>query len=217
MDEEILEPPIEEEETVSQPWYNNYEIYDENNELIVDPDLELGYLNFEKRIVYHDMIPEQGHYYVSYLELSTGDSFFLQEGDERIEFIDPTVGTFKYLPAEEDPTIKIKSASVRYIVDQQKVDAWEESYDVLRYILYTEEELANKEFLKEAPERLEILESDTNDLFEVVADLAGSDIEDRVTETQEAITNIEEQVAENQETVEDLLLVVADLLGGVEE
>lgn len=198
MDEEILVPSIEEE-----PWYNYYEIYNENDELITNPNLELGYLKLEDKIIYHEGIPEKGHYYVSYIELNTGESFFLQENDERIEFTNPEIGTFKFLPVEEDPAIKIKSATVRYIIDQEKIDAWEESYKILRYILYTENELANQKFLAEAPERFEMLENDTSDLFEVVADLAGSDIEERVADT--------------QETVDDLLLVIADLLGGASE
>ena len=74
---------------------------------------------------------------------------------------------------------------------------------ILRYILYTEEELAKRDFLNKGPKRLKTLETDTTDLLTVVADLAGSDIEERFTET--------------QETVDELLLVIADLLGGNEE
>lgn len=216
MDEEIF--PIEEtsndtiEETpktsenvdnFEEPWYTNYRILDENNIEILNPDLELGHLEKENLIIPHEGSPEKGHYYVSYIELSTGESFFLEENDPRIEITNSATGAFKYLPSEEDPSIRIKSASVRYIVDQQKINPWEEKETILRYILYTEEELANRRFLSQGPNRLETVESDTNDLLQVVADLAGSDIEDRV------------QAA--QETIDDLLLVIADIVGGTEE
>lgn len=180
-----------------------YKILDENNNEISNPDLTLGHLEKEIITTYHEMIPEKGHYYVSYIELNTGESFFLKEGDSRIEIINQNTGAFKYLPIEEDPSIQIKGASIKYVIDQQKIEAYTTEETIYRYILYTEKELADNAFLKEGPERINILESDTEDLFTVVADLAGSDIEDRV--------------AENQETLDDLLLVVADLLGGTEE
>ena len=63
--------------------------------------------------------------------------------------------------------------------------------------------MADREFLDTTPARLTAIESDANDLLEVVAELAGNDLEDRVNET--------------QATVDDLLLAVADLLGGGEE
>lgn len=182
---------------------NQYRILDNEGNEIFDPNLNLGHLEKEKIIHYHEMIPEKGHYFVSYLELNTGETLFLKENDPRIEIINETTGAFKYLPSEEDPSIQIKSASIRYVIDQPKVEAYEEEEIILRYILYTEKELADNVFLAEGPERLDTIESDTNDLFEVVAELAGSDIEDRVTE--------------NQETLDDILLVMADLLGGAEE
>lgn len=180
-----------------------YPIYDQNNQEIENPDLTLGHLEKEIITTYHNAIPEKGHYYVSYIELNTGESFFLQEDDPRIEIINQNTGAFKYLPSEENSSIQVKGASVRYVIDQPKIDAYTTEKVIYRYILYTAEELENNIFLKEGPGRLEILESDTEDLFTVVADLAGSDIEDRV--------------AENQETLDDLVLLVADLLGGAEE
>lgn len=182
---------------------DEYRILNENDEEILDPDLDLGYLEKEELITYHEAIPEQGHFYVSYIELTNGESFFLDEGDPRVKIIDEEKGTFKYLPSEEDSSIKLRGASIRYIVDQQKVNAWEQKETILRYILYTDEELANRTFLNQGPERLDNLESDTDDLLQVVADLAGSDIEDRV------------QAA--QETIDDLLLIMADIVGGTEE
>ena len=179
-----------------------YPIYDQDNQKIDNPDLELGHLEKEEIITYHAGSPEVGHYYVNYIELETGESFFLEENDPRIEITNSTTGAFKYLPSEEDPSVRIKSASVRYIIDQQKIESWEEKETIFRYILYTEEELANRTFLNQGPDRLNTVESDTNDLLQVVADLAGSDIEERV------------QTA--QETIDDLLLVIADIVGGTE-
>lgn len=183
--------------------YQNNCIYDEFDVEIVDPDLDLGYLKNEEITYYHAGSAEQGHYYVSFLELNTGESFHLQDGDERIEILNPAIGSFKYLPIEDNPSISIKSAAVRYVIDHPAVPAWNETVKFFRYILYTEKELADQKFLADGPERLDSVESDTIDLLQVVADLAGSDIEERV--------------AESQETIDELLLVVADLLGGTEE
>lgn len=207
MDEEIFstETSSSEDTEIITPITSdkNYRILDENDDEIFDPNLEIGYLKEETLNTYHEAIPEKGHYFVNYLELNTGEKFFLEEGDPRIEIINEKTGAFKYLPGEEDPSIQIKSASIKYIIDQPKINAYETKETILRYILYTEKELADNIFLAEGPERLNTVESDTNDLFEVVAELAGSDIEDRV--------------AENQETLDDILLVMADLLGGAEE
>lgn len=184
-------------------WYDFYIILDENDIIITNPNLELGHLEKEEKIIYHEGSPEIGHYYINYIVLNNGESFFLEEKDPRIEIINSRTGAFKYLPSEEDPSIQVKNASIKYIIDQYKVDPWEEKQVILRYILYTEEELANRDFLNKGPKRLKTLETDTTDLLTVVADLAESDIEERFTET--------------QETVDELLLVIADLLGGNEE
>lgn len=204
MNEEVL--PIEEDSEITSDtseWYESYRILDIDNNEISNPDLDLGHLEKEDLITYHEEVPEKGHYYVSFIELNTGESFFLKENDPLIEITNPSTGAFIYLPAQEDPSIQIKSASVRYVIDQHKINAYESKETILRYILYTEEELNNRNFLKEGPDRLNAVETDTSDLVQVVADLAGSDIEERVSEA--------------QETIDDLLLVLADLLGGAEE
>lgn len=200
MDEEILEIDSEDTPVISE---TPYHILDENGNEIENPDLSLGHLEREELIEYHNGVPEQGHYYVSFIELTNGERIFFKENDPRIEITDPKKGTFKYLPAQDDPSIKIKGATVRYVIDQRKIDPYETKETILRYILYTEEELSNRIFLAEGPERLDNVETDTSDLLEVVADLAGSDIEERVQDA--------------QETLDDLLLVIADILGGVEE
>ena len=205
MDEQVFpieDTPVENTEVTPTNFENEYRILDENNIEIFNPNLELGHLEKEELITYHAGSPEVGHYYVNYIELETGESFFLKENDPRIEITNSITGAFKYLPSEEDSSVRVKSASVRYIVDQQKIEPWEEKETILRYILYTEEELANRTFLNQGPDRLNTVESDTNDLLQVVADLAGSDIEERV------------QTA--QETIDDLLLVIADIVGGTE-
>lgn len=189
--------------TEESNWYDGYIILDENGETVINPDLELGHLEKEEQIIHHEGSPEIGHYYVNYIVLNNGESFFLEEKDPRIEITNSRTGAFKYLPSEEDPSIQVKNASIKYVIDQYKINPWEEKQIILRYILYTEEELANRDFLAKGPERLETLETDTTDLLTVVADLAGSDIEERFAET--------------QETVDELLLVIADLLGGNEE
>jgi hypothetical protein len=124
MDEQVFpieDTPVENAEVTPTNFENKYRILDENDIEIFNPNLELGHLEKEELITYHEGSPEVGHYYVNYIELETGESFFLEENDPRIEITNSITGAFKYLPSEEDPSVRVKSASVRYIVDQQKI------------------------------------------------------------------------------------------------
>lgn len=101
-------------------------ILDENDEEVVDPDLELGYLKPDKLfIAHHDAIPEQ-------LPVKKIDY-------DNPYYFDPNTGGKLVNTIEVSPY-------------QPPVDAWDEYEDIYRYILYTPEELAEIEAQKKAEE-----------------------------------------------------------------
>jgi hypothetical protein len=79
------------------------------------------------------------------------------------------------LDGEEEQTVT--GQTIAPVEDSPYVPGWEETNTIYRYVLYTEKELADREFLANGPALL----------------------------------------AEARETIDDLLLVIADLLGGEDE
>lgn len=177
-------------------------IYNEEDQLITNPDLTLGFLTKETIIDIIPAIPAKTHYFPISMYFDDGTSILNpKEDDPHIDKTNASQGRFGYIDQGEGR--KLTGMTVSLIVDSPAVPEQKTETEIYRYILYTEEELVNRTFLTEGPERLTNVETDTEDLLQVVADLAGSDIKDRV--------------AENQETIDELLLVMADLLGGNEE
>lgn len=177
-----------------------YIILDENDEVIADPDLTLGHLKKEKIIRHVDAVPAVTHRWITAVYFKDNTALYPKDGDPHIV----TEGSkiyFRFLP-EETPK-EIRGQVFSDIIDTPGEPARDEEQIIYRYILYTGQELADREFLDATPARLDTIESDAENLVEVVAELAGSDIEERVGEA--------------QETLDDLLLAVADILGGADE
>ena len=177
-----------------------YIILDENDEVITNPDLTLGHLKKEKIIRHINAIPAVTHRWITAVYFKDNTALYPKDGDPHIV----TEGSkiyFRFLP-EETPK-EIRGQVFSDIIDIPGEPARDEEQIIYRYILYTGQELADREFLNATPARLDIIESDAENLVEVVAELAGSDIEERVGEA--------------QETLDDLLLAVADILGGADE
>ena len=230
MDKEINFMNESEENYVEPPYYAGYKILDENGLEITNPDLTLGYLEKDHLTINHPAIPAKYHYKVRHVTLTDGTDFYPEDNDPRINMPDNQIPNWNYIAPEPEsiieqyvdedgqikdrvvtvPTPTVKNASVAYIIDAPAIEAYDEIETIYRYTLYTEKELANNTFLAEGPVRLEGAEESINDITEVVADLAGSDIEDRVNSTEERLTT-------NEEALDELLLVVADILGGVTE
>lgn len=101
-------------------------ILDENDQEVVDPDLDLGHLEPDKLfIAHHDEIPEK-------LPVKKIDY-------DNPYYVDPNTGGKLVNTIEVSPY-------------QPYEPAWDEYEDILRYILYTEEELAEIEAQKKAEE-----------------------------------------------------------------
>ena len=113
-------------------------IIDSNGNPIEAPDLTKGYLKQETQTVHHDAVA--GVEEVSHYETET-----LQDGTPAIYY---------------DADGREKGRDVRKVVDVPGVDpqpAWDEKVPVMRYILYTAEELAAQEKArKEAEEKAQL-------------------------------------------------------------
>ena len=183
MDEESLiveqdgTTPIE-EETSNAGFAYEYPIIDQNNQEITDPDLELGYLRKEIFKVHHESVPETWHYKVVSFDFSNGEIYVPEsENDPHIKIIDAQKGIFEYVNLDGEEKHTVTGQTITAIVDQNFIPAYDEETIFYRYVLYTEKELADREFMANGPAML----------------------------------------AEAQETIEDLLLMLAELVGGEEE
>ena len=81
MDEEILN-----EITEDSGFSYEYPIIDQNNEEILNPDLDLGYLRKEIFTVHHPSVPEEWHYKVVSFDFSKID--FSKQAILKIDYID---------------------------------------------------------------------------------------------------------------------------------
>lgn len=176
-DEVIIdEDPIAEDETGTYKYA--YEILDESNEVVIDPDLTLGYLKKEYFTIHHESIPEQWHYEVVSFDFADGEVYTVaSQFDPHVQIIDAHKGIFKYIPGEGEESRVVTGQTISPVIDSGFIDAWDETKTFYRYVLYTEKELNDRDFLANGPA----------------------------------------QLAEAQELIEDLLLVIADLLGGADE
>jgi hypothetical protein len=113
-------------------------IIDSNGNPIEKPDLTKGYLKQETQTIHHDSVAgveEVSHYETETLPDGTPAIYYDADGRE-------------------------KGRDVRKVVDVPGVDpqpAWDEKVPVMRYILYTAEELAAQEKArKEAEEKAQL-------------------------------------------------------------
>lgn len=169
-----------------------YPILDESNHEIIDPDLDLGYLKKEYFTIHHESTPEQWHYKVVSFEFTNGEIYKVEsEDDPHVEIIDAKKGTFKYKKLEGESDRVVIGQTIAPIQDSPLIPAWDETQTIYRYILYSPQELIQKDFMENGPSLL--------------------------IETQRTINNLLTTIDEAQETIDDLLLIIAELLGGADE
>ena len=165
--------------------------YDVNdNELSEsDIDYDLGRVEYETRVIKHheaeDEQPEENHYEVATFYFEDGTSLSIESQDDpHIEKIEPDKGIFGYIDQGEGK--ELRGIDLKTVVDKESVpakEAWDETEDFYRYILYTPEELEEnrlckearekqQEFLKNGPVRLDVTEKDIANLGVDVGDLS---------------------------------------------
>lgn len=182
-------------------------IFDENGNEITEAevDLEKGYTTQDQIFKeHHDAIKEEaekGHYTVDTWFFSDGTSYTCTgEDDPHIKIVDAEKGVFDYEDQGEGKTYH--GASLSYVVDSAKVDGveeWDEYETILRYTLYTEEQIKAREEAKEkAAKQAEFMS-------------AGPD---QLAANTESINTLTKQLAANTESLDDLFITLADAVAG---
>ena len=178
-----------------------YPIYNENGELIVNPDLSLGYLQKEILIHHTNYTPAVTHKWITAIYFKDNTSVFPKEGDPHITYEN---GEFAYNFLPGEPAKEIRGKLITDIVDVPEQLAKDEFETIYRYILYTEQQLEDRTFLDETPDRLDDMEETDNDIVETLAEILGDD-------------TMENRITENEESIEDIILMLAEIVGGDEE
>lgn len=177
-----------------------YPIFDQTNEEITNPDLTKGYLRKEYFIVHIPMVPERWHYIVRSFEFNTGEVYKVtSQSDPHIIVIDAEKGIFEYQNLEGEEEKKVVGQNIVAVIDQPMIPARDEEQIFYRYILFTEKELADREFLANGPVLLAEAQETIDDLLLTIAELIGG-ADEEVTPEEEVIseepTNEEEVVPE---------------------
>lgn len=168
-------------------------ILNENDEEITrdEADLDIGYLAPEKILIeHHEAIPfeeRQWHYAVTTFYFKDGTKYDVTgEDDPHILDVDSKNGIFDYQKQPDESSDKVvRGIDLKQVTDKEQVDkkdAWDEYEDIYRYVLYTEEELAQKkereekqqkntEFMSTGPDRLDTAEINIDDLLVTVTDM----------------------------------------------
>lgn len=201
-------------------------ILDEQNQELSqeDVDLSLGYLKDEKLFIKKE--PMKAHYKVNCFVFTDGTSYTPEsENDPHIRVVDADEGRFEYIPDEGDKRT-VRGAAIGLVVDKEPEDIYE---DIKRYIRYRTDELE----LHELPSRIINIESsvtqtqqDITETRESLVETQGtlSETQESLTETQTGLNETQEGLVETQEgleeanlNIEDLILLMAEILGGEEE
>jgi hypothetical protein len=172
------------------------EYYNEQDELIDESQVDLtkGYIESDRLFVEHhdavEEVEEKTHYRVKCFYFDDGASYEpTTEDDAHIEVVDAENGVFNYVDQGEEKVCR--GIDLETVVDSEKVEAkeaYDEYKDIIRYILYTDEELAAQQAAKE-----------------------------KSAVTQEFLENGPEQLNTNTSSIEDLTLIMSDLIGGETE
>lgn len=182
-------------------------ILDENDNEITEADIDLEKGWTAQNDIFkehHDAVEEkeeESHYTVDTWFFSDGTSYTCTgEDDPHIEVIDAKKGFFKYKDQGEGKTSQ--GGSLTYVVDSAKVDGveeWDEYETILRYTLYTEEQIkSRKEAEEKATKQAEFMN-------------AGPD---QLAANTESINTLTEQLAANAESLDDLFIALADVVAG---
>ena len=172
MDENTL---VTEENTQGTFSYE-YPIIDQNNQEIIEPDLTLGYLRKENFTVHHETQPEKWHYKVDFFNFSDGEIYTpTSENDPHIKVIDNQKGIFEYINLDGEEEKIVTGQTISSIIDEKEIPAYDEEKIFYRYVLYTEKELADKEFLANGPQLIAEAQETIDDLLLILAELLGGE------------------------------------------
>lgn len=183
---------------------NLIRILDENNNEISqeDIDLKLGYIIPDRLFKEHHEAIEakerQFHYVVTCFYFADETKYEVEdENDPHIIKTDIYKGLFDYKALNGEEPKQVFGIDLKEEEDQPEIqaqEAWDEYEEIDRYILYTPQELIDKKNQEEKKEK-------QNQLLENGYD---------------QIQNLESNMTASNAAIEDLVLVMADILGGEE-
>ena len=167
-----------------------------------DLDLEAGYLEPDRIFIrHHDAIQGQDrqfHYTVKAFYFDDGSSVEIEdEHDPRIGVDNAAKGLFHYVPAVGEPARKLRGIDLREIEDSPAIEAkeaWDEYEDIQRYKVYTPEEIAEKEAERQRQ----------------------AEEAERAAAREAFLATGPGRLDDAEVSIEDLVLVMADLVGGEE-
>lgn len=141
-------------------------------------------------VAHHDAVEavdEVNHYEVKKIYFTDGTSLDVESNeDSHIKILSEETGVFDYVDQGEGKTMR--GMDIRQVTDTAKTeakDAYDEYEDVNRYILYTEDELKEREeaetkaekqqeFLNNGPDLLDSTATSVEDLTVILSELVGS-------------------------------------------
>lgn len=172
-----------------------YRILDENDKELTEEevDRELGYTTMDKIFKqHHEAVPEKEykHHYVVKTWYFQDDTSMDVTGndDPHVKVIDEEAGVFGYVDQGEGKVYR--GGALEDVIDQEHEDAkeaYDEYEDIIRYKLFTEEELKNNKeqkekmekqqaFMEDGPDQLQTNTENIDDLYITIADVvAGSE------------------------------------------
>ena len=166
-----------------------------------DVDLTLGYLQEEELLIAD--IQEQSHLFVSEFYFDDHTRYTVQsEDDPHVRIISSSLGYFDYIP-DEGETRKMRGSNIIKVID---VPATKEYETVLRYLLYTEEEIVQRELperMDTAEEAIEETDMNVEDIILLLAEVLGGDSEEWPEEEEEPVEEEEELPDEEENSAED--------------
>lgn len=175
----------------------------DNNELQEqDIDTSIGYLVQEQLFIKHhdatDEISAKWHYWPAKYYFEDNSEYTVEENDLHVKINDENKTSFGWNSLNGEPERKVRGIDLKIIEDSPAVpvkEAWDEYEDILRYKLYTQEELDEIKAKKEKEEK-------QKDFID-----NGPDI---LTKNSAQINNI-------NSTMEDIILLLAEIAGGSDE
>lgn len=180
-----------------------YPIFDQTNEEITNPDLTKGYLRKEYFTTHIPMIPERWHYIVKSFEFSTGEIYRVtSQNDSHIKIIDAEKGIFEYQNLEGEEEKTVVGQNIVAVIDQPMIPARDEEHIFYRYVLFTEKELADREFLTNGPALLAEAQETIEDLLLTIAELIGGIDDEEIPEDDTDETTPEEEITPEDNTEE---------------
>lgn len=165
-------------------------IIDEQDKEIAEDeiDLKIGHLIQDYiQVEFHEAtecLPEEGHNELVKVVFDDGTEYVPVDNDGHVD------DNGDFVPGDEYTDKFIKDIEYRYVIDREYVPGepeWYENEEVLRYVLYTDEEIAQIE----ANEK-------------IIAEREAVEIEKQ------------EQYQSLLDAVDDITLILAELIGGVE-